>query len=113
MKILCVDDDKVDRKVVRLQLEQRFGDELTFEEAATADEAFEKIDKDDDFDIIFLDYMLGDTTGLEFLNKLNNKGITSPVIFLTGLGDEEVAVEAVSGLFKKGLANLKTIAEGK
>ena len=26
---------------------------------------------------------------------------------------EEVAVEAVSGLFKKGLANLKTLAEGK
>lgn len=94
MKILCVDDDKVDRKIIQRQLEQRFGDELKFQAAATADEAFEKLEKNN-FDIIFLDYMLGDTTGLEFLNKLNDKGITSPVIFLTGLGDEEVAVEAL------------------
>lgn len=94
MKILCVDDDKVDRKIIQRQLEKRFGYELDFEAAATADEAFEKLKKDN-FDIIFLDYMLGDTTGLEFLNKLNEKGITSPVIFLTGLGDEEVAVEAL------------------
>jgi len=95
MKILCIDDDIIDRKTVQRQLEQRFGDELNFETAASADEAFEKLEKDDNFDIIFLDYMLGDTTGLEFLNKLNNKGIDSPVILLTGLGDEEVAVEAL------------------
>jgi rsbT co-antagonist protein RsbR len=39
--------------------------------------------------------MLGNTTGLDFLKELNNKGIHSPVILLTGLGNEEVAVEAL------------------
>ncbi len=94
MKILCIDDDQVDRKIIQRSLKQKFGDELSLETAATADEAFEKLKKDH-FDIIFLDYMLGDTTGLEFLDELNNKKITSPVILLTGLGNEEVAIEAL------------------
>ncbi len=94
MKILCIDDDAVDRKIIGRSLKQKFGDELNLETAATADEAFEKLKKDN-FDIIFLDYMLGDTTGLEFLSMLDNKEINSPVILLTGLGNEEVAVEAL------------------
>lgn len=94
MKILCVDDDAVDRKIIKRALTKRFEENLNVETAATADEAFEKLKKDK-FDIIFLDYMLGEITGLEFLNELNNKGITSPVILLTGLGNEEVAVEAL------------------
>jgi PAS domain S-box-containing protein len=94
LKILCVDDDEVDRKIIQRKLKQRFEDELVFEAVATANEAFEKL-KGDKFDIILLDYMLGNTTGLEFLNELDNKGISSPVILLTGLGNEDVAVEAL------------------
>ena len=94
MKVLCVDDDEVDRKIIQRKLKQRFEDELEFEAAGSADEAFEKL-KDDKFDIILLDYMLGNATGLEFLKELNNRGINSPVILLTGLGNEDVAVEAL------------------
>jgi PAS domain S-box-containing protein len=94
MRILCIDDDAVDRKIIERSLKQKFGDDLSLETVATVDEAFEKLEANK-FDIIFLDYMLQGTTGLEFLNELNNKGITSPVILLTGLGNEEVAVEAL------------------
>jgi len=94
MKILCVDNDAVDRRIVERTLTRRFGDELILETAATADEAYKKLEAND-FDIIFLDYQLGKTTGLEVLNELNNKGVTSPVILLTGLGNEEVAVESL------------------
>ena len=95
MKVLCIDDDEVDRKIIQRRLKQGFGDKLIFETAAAADEAFKKLEQEDGFDIIFLDYMLGKTTGLDFLRELNNKGIHSPVILLTGLGNEEVAVEAL------------------
>jgi PAS domain S-box-containing protein len=94
LKILCVYDDELDRKIIQRKLKQRFEDELDFEVAATSDEAFEKLEKNK-FDVILLDYMLGNTTGLDFLKELSNKGINSPVILLTGLGNEDVAVEAL------------------
>jgi PAS domain S-box-containing protein len=42
------------------------------------------------FDIIVSDYMLGDGTGLDLLKSAGK----TPVIFVTGAGDEEVAVKA-------------------
>ena len=42
------------------------------------------------FDVIVADYMLGDGTGFEVLGIVKE----SPVIFVTGSGDEEVAVRA-------------------
>jgi PAS domain S-box-containing protein len=94
LKVLCIDDDEVDRKIIQRRLRQRFEDKLEFEAAATADEAFAKL-AGNTFDIIFLDYMLGSTTGLDFLKEFNSKGVNSPVILLTGLGSEDVAVEAL------------------
>ena len=46
-------------------------------------------------DLIFLDYLLGEKTGLEVFYEIRNGGCTLPVIMLTGHGSEEVAVEAM------------------
>ncbi len=49
----------------------------------------------ENFDAILLDYKLPDLTGLEVLNQLRDQGIKTPVIIVTGQGDEKVAVEAM------------------
>jgi two-component system, cell cycle response regulator len=43
------------------------------------------------FDLIFLDYLLPDGTALEFLEAVNSKGLETPVVVITGKGDELIA----------------------
>ena len=47
------------------------------------------------YDILFLDYQLGANTGLDLLREVRGRGVEAPVIFLTGHGDEQVAVQAM------------------
>jgi len=43
------------------------------------------------FDLIFLDYMLPDGNGLEFIETVNSKGMETPIVVITGQGDELIA----------------------
>ena len=47
------------------------------------------------YDVVFLDYQLGPETGLDLLRELRARGVETPVILLTGHGDEQVAVQAM------------------
>lgn len=48
------------------------------------------------FDIIFLDYRIAEeTTGIEVLKKLSEKENLTPVVMMTGEGNESVAVQAM------------------
>ncbi|HSO20693.1 MAG TPA: diguanylate cyclase, partial [Desulfosarcina sp.] len=42
-------------------------------------------------DLIFLDYLLPDGTGLHFLAAVGSKGVETPVVVITGQGDELIA----------------------
>lgn len=50
--------------------------------------------RDSDIDVVVLDYRLPDMSGLEVLRKIRRMKPHIPVIFITGYGDEEVAVKA-------------------
>src|SRR6266566_560862 len=47
------------------------------------------------FDIALFDYMLGSRDGLSLLREVRQRGIDTAVVFLTGRGAEEIAVEAM------------------
>lgn len=50
----------------------------------------------DDYDIIFLDYRIAEeTTGIEVLKKLSARENLTPVVMMTGEGNETVAVQAM------------------
>lgn len=51
--------------------------------------------RDDNFDLIILDYDLPDSDGLIFLETLTNSNHEIPVVMVTGLGNEKVAVKAL------------------
>ncbi|MEO0375686.1 MAG: ATP-binding protein [Cyanobacteria bacterium P01_A01_bin.17] len=94
-KILIVDDSEVDRVVCRRYLEasSTFIHEIL--ECELGVEALECC-KEEQPDIMLLDYLLPDTNGLELLQDLTGQLSSPPfVIVLTGQGDEEVAVEAM------------------
>ncbi len=90
--VLVVEDDSDDyfliEELLRSELNART------EQAASVQAARDRL-KQGVFDVILLDYSLGALTGLDLLAELQNSGNTVPVIFLTGHGGEEVAVNAL------------------
>ena len=62
---------------------------------------------------ILLDICMQYTSGIELFDQLKTKGINLPVIFLTGYGDTEIAVEAIKNgafyYFEKPINNTKLL----
>ncbi len=91
LHILLIDDDDVDRMATRRALKAT-DIQATLQEAMSAKEGFEAA-KSRNYDCILLDYQLPDGDGLTLLRKLRAEQINTPVIMMTGQGDEELAVE--------------------
>ncbi len=92
-RLLIIDDDEVDRKAFLRALKST-GWEGEIVQASTADEALAQA-KGPSFDCILLDYRLPGQDGLDVLTRLRAEGVTTPIIMLTGEGNEMVAVEAM------------------
>ncbi len=91
LKILVVDDDEVDRMALRRAL-TKASFEIELSEVGDAKSAITALSSNF-YDCIFLDYRLPDQDGLTLIQKLHSLGVKSPVIVLTGQGDEQIAVE--------------------
>ncbi len=91
LTLLLVDDDVVDRMAIRRALKEA-GVLADCHEVADADAALAAL-QSQVFDCVLLDYRLPKTDGLELLKRIQASGITTPVIALTGQGDEQLAVE--------------------
>ncbi|MBT7943315.1 MAG: response regulator transcription factor [Alphaproteobacteria bacterium] len=84
-KILFVDDDETFREMLcdRIDLYEEF----TSVQAANGMEALEKT-KADNFDVIVLDVGLPDLDGREICRLMRQKGVSAPIIMLTGADTE-------------------------
>ncbi len=99
LHILLIDDDEVDRQAVRRALRSA-GLDLSVTEARDATEGLTLL-ASRLFDCVLLDFQLPKSDGLSLLRELKKKGIGTPVVMLTGQGDEETAVE----IMKSGAAD--------
>ncbi|WP_420265026.1 diguanylate cyclase [Candidatus Magnetominusculus dajiuhuensis] len=98
MKVLLIDDDEEDVLLVRDYLKEGFKNiSLKIVDVRTFPDAIEQL-LTGGFDVIIVDYMLGEADGLEVIERARVEGITTPIIFLTGHGDEEIVLSAM----KKG-----------
>lgn len=91
-QILILDDDKT--------LSQMMADFLSISGQSQVHLTHQEVDfwakyPEKPYDLIFLDYRLPTTTGLEVLEKLSNQGNKIPVVMMTGEGTEEIAVKAM------------------
>jgi len=91
ISILFVEDSADDYEIIK-HLAGKIGENIFMERASTGTEALKKL-MGRDYDMILLDYRLPDMDGLEFMQK--TEGLDIPILFLTGMGNEKVAVEAV------------------
>lgn len=99
MNILLVDDDEVDRLAIERALRSA-GLEAKLEEVETVSAARSALAQRE-FDCVLLDYQLPEGDGLDVLRSVRSAGLDTPVIILTGHGDEQTAVE----LMKAGAAD--------
>ncbi|UCD77865.1 MAG: GGDEF domain-containing response regulator, partial [Desulfobacterales bacterium] len=67
---------------------------INFSRATTLAEAVEIL-KEGQFDLIFLDYYLPDGNGLEFLKRTMKNGLKTPIVVITGKGDEMTAAQVI------------------
>ncbi len=87
--ILLVDDDKIDRQNVIRHIEKgKFPYNITI--AVSFAEGRKRLEEAS-YDVILLDYQLNDGSGLELFPFTDG----TPVIFVTGQGSEEIAVQAM------------------
>ncbi len=93
-KILIIEDDEKFARVLSKQLEKN-GYEVS---NAGSFSGFLEIILKEKFNLILLDLGLPDSSGLETYEKISNTVGDIPIVVLTGLDDEEIAVGAV----KKG-----------
>ena len=89
LRLLVVEDDPVDRMAFERFVEDE-GLPYDYYVATSIAEAREFLEREQP-DIALMDYQLGDGTGLEVLEALDDV----PALIVTGTGNERVAVEAM------------------
>ncbi len=100
LRALIVDDSEDFRLLVSQYMALEWRDaEITEWDPVTQGEIDDNYDLEK-FDVLLLDYVLGKADGLDWLKRLKRRADCPPVIFLTGAGNESVAVQALkSGAF--------------
>ncbi len=88
-KILLIEDNRVDQIAFRRLIQEKIF-KCEYVIAGSLSDA-KKVLGTDTFDIIITDYMLGDGTALDVFEIVND----TPVIVVTGGGDEGIAVKAM------------------
>lgn len=94
MKILVIDDERA----IRNSLKEILGDEgYDVDVAEDGPSGLAMVDKER-YNIIFCDIKMPGMDGIEVLDKLNEEGIDSAIVMISGHGDIETAVDCI----KKG-----------
>jgi DNA-binding NarL/FixJ family response regulator/tRNA A-37 threonylcarbamoyl transferase component Bud32 len=95
VKVLIIDDDEDLRNILAHHLKKEWP-ELQIEQ-------FDPLEREmpgaafplGSYDVVILDYMLGRGDGLEWLEEFKKRADCPPVLFLTGAGNEVIAVRAM------------------
>ncbi len=108
LSVMIIDDDKKDRVVLIEKLMTLKKYNYDFVQVNCSKKAIEYIEKYD-FDIVFLDFILGDGNGLQLLANLSAKQKKrTPIIFITSYGnlmvkEDSIAIGAKTYLNKNGM----------
>lgn len=91
MNILIIDDDE---QIVASLMEALQDNGVIFDAAYSGNDAVAKIESGE-FDLVLLDLVLPELTGIEILEKVNAAGLKTEFIMITGFGKIETAIEAM------------------
>jgi diguanylate cyclase (GGDEF)-like protein/PAS domain S-box-containing protein len=109
LRILVIDDDEVDRTAVKRTLKSA-GLNVHIVEACNGLSGI-ALNQEHSFDCIFLDYKLPGEDGLTVLSEIRKTDSITPVIMLTGYGNECLAVDMMKAGATDYLAKSNMSAE--
>ncbi len=95
MRVLIIDDDPDLRSLLSHYIKQRWADAVVDELDPLKRGIPERSFPLGSYQAVILDYMLGNGDGLEWLQKLKARPDCPKVLFLTGAGNEIIAVRAM------------------
>lgn len=111
IRILVVEDDADDVFIIQDLLHEGLtGHNPVIDHTPSSAEALDLLDKSS-YDLCLFDYRLGEVDGIHLLSLVRARGIGVPIIFLTGHGDQEIAVEAMKAGANDYLSKGKLSAE--
>lgn len=94
MHILILEDNKDDYALIVYHLKRAWQD-IQIEWAQSLQQAFQLLGSTSNFDLALVDMKLPDGVGTELLIEIRNRNLPTPVVILTGSGNEEQAVAAM------------------
>ena len=92
-RVLVVDDDET----IRDTLYELLSEEYDCQTAETAEKAFARLEADT-YDVVLTDISMPGLSGVELLGHIRQRFVDTPVIIISGIGDQEHA----QGLIKLG-----------
>ncbi len=94
-RILIIEDDQDDFLIIEACIKDIPDKAFRIDWCYNYDEALNRISQAG-YDIYFVDYLLGERTGLELLQDAKALGCEDPLVLLTGIGNREVDVQAMT-----------------
>jgi len=94
LRVLLIEDDEDDYVFTRDLLAEIGGERFELEWAPTYERGLARV-LEERFDVCLLDFRLGARTGLELLREARAGNSGSPIILMTGQGDQEIDLEAM------------------
>jgi DNA-binding response OmpR family regulator len=95
IRLLQVEDDRIQQAMIARKLLKLQDYQFDISVAASEDEAL-SLFRGGEFDLIILDYHLNQGDGLSCLNHIRQIDQTVPVIAISGVATDEVAMELIS-----------------
>jgi PAS domain S-box-containing protein len=94
-RILIVEDDEDDFLIIEACIKDIPEKAFRIDWCYDYNEALQRIGQSR-YDIYFVDYLLGEKTGLELLQEAISIGCEEPLVLLTGIGNRQVDVQAMT-----------------
>src|SRR6266850_2960548 len=94
IKVLLVEDNPGDARLLREALAEMAGAQFELTHAKRLGEALERFDTER-FEVVLLDLSLPDAQGFDTIARVREKSPELPIVVMTGLNDEEMAIKAV------------------
>jgi PAS domain S-box-containing protein len=94
IRVLVVDDDEDDYFILAGYINDIQANKFIIEWCNNYDTALKKINKKE-YDIYFVDYRLGNRTGLDLLREACNEDFDDPLVLLTGKGNKDIDIKAM------------------
>ncbi len=93
LRILLVEDNPGDARLLQETIAEADGGRFEITHLVRCEEATQRL-KAESFDVVLLDLSLPDSKGLETVERVNTAAPQVPIVIMTGLDDEEMAVAA-------------------